>query len=233
MKTLHLSIIVGIVLAMTVNTSVLSYEQTSPSGSVLFMKSNSTAQLTVEYTFHSLQSGTQNVGIEIYNSTLSDPNPLKLQGLTITAEPNTIYTNTTSTNVTYTITSSNNLKGIYAYLLGSCGFSPLVIGQNESEADSLTLLKFFTAVYHCGVITDYTPEIKIINYTNIISKTITIDPSHFSPLKQMKSIGYPWNVVCKQGFQLIAKKENLSPACVNPLHITRFLAQGWTLQNTG
>lgn len=224
--------IIGIILAMTTNASLPSYEQTNPSSSVLFMKSNSTAQLTVEYTFHSLQNGTQDVGIKIYNSTLSDPTPLELQGLTITAEPNTIYTNTTSTNVTYTITSTNNLKGIYAYSLGYCGLSPLVIGLNESEADSLTLLKFFMAVYHCGVITDYTPEIKIINYTNIISKTITIDQSHFSPLKQMKSVGYPWNVVCKQGFQLIAKKENLSPACVNPLHITRFLTQDWTLQNT-
>ncbi len=48
-----------------------------------------------------------------------------------------------------------------------------------------------------------------------------------TPLKQVKAYVPPDYVTCKEGFQLIIKTENNSPACVYLSHVARFLAQGW------
>lgn len=51
-------------------------------------------------------------------------------------------------------------------------------------------------------------------------------PSHVpSPLKQFKSGTDASRVVCKQGFQLILKRENGSPACVKPEDVTKLVSQ--------
>ncbi|GEM_PF-4841462 len=55
-------------------------------------------------------------------------------------------------------------------------------------------------------------------------------PSHIpSPLKQFKSGTDASKVVCKQGFQLILKRENGSPGCIKLEDVTKFLARSWGL----
>ncbi len=55
---------------------------------------------------------------------------------------------------------------------------------------------------------------------------LSLIPSHVpSPLKQFKSGTGASNVVCKQGFQLILKRENGSPACVKPEDVTKLVSQ--------
>lgn len=49
--------------------------------------------------------------------------------------------------------------------------------------------------------------------------------NHMSPLQQIKS-GIPASkVVCKQGFQLILKREDGSPACIKPEDVTKLVSQ--------
>ena len=54
----------------------------------------------------------------------------------------------------------------------------------------------------------------------------SIIPSHVpSPLKQFKSGTGTGNVVCKQGFQLIIKREDSSPACIKPEDAVKLISQ--------
>lgn len=48
-----------------------------------------------------------------------------------------------------------------------------------------------------------------------------------SPLSQFKSGVAAHDVKCKQGFQLIIKAEDNSPACVTPPTATKLVARGW------
>lgn len=51
-----------------------------------------------------------------------------------------------------------------------------------------------------------------------------------SPLKQVESGILPINVTCNEGFQLIIKAEDGSPACVRPENVAALVERGWAEQ---
>src|SRR5437899_167073 len=50
-----------------------------------------------------------------------------------------------------------------------------------------------------------------------------------SPLKQLKTGISTYNVICKQGFVLVIKKSDNSPACVKPDTAQKLVERGWGL----
>lgn len=71
---------------------------------------------------------------------------------------------------------------------------------------------------------------KVESSNDATSRGMNNPPAVLSPLEQFKS-GIPASKVsCKQGFQLILKKEDHSPACINPGDATKLVSQrGWGL----
>src|SRR5579863_3484790 len=149
MKTLHLSILV--MLSSCMITSISPVFGESSSGEVLFMKSNSIAQIHVNYSSVTPHNEIINTTQPIYAGDPQHAIPVTTPDLTITANPKSVNLNST-TQVTYTITAKNNLKGVYSISrdMGSgCGLQPIAIGLNETEIESSILYKFFTAQYSC------------------------------------------------------------------------------------
>jgi hypothetical protein len=69
---------------------------------------------------------------------------------------------------------------------------------------------------------------QIINLTNMSSYERSTDAIHANtPLKQVRSGIDASKVVCNQGFQLIFKKEDGSPACVKPDTAQKLIERGW------
>lgn len=54
-----------------------------------------------------------------------------------------------------------------------------------------------------------------------------VQASIFSPLKQLQSGIKAENVQCKQGFVLILKNEDGSPACIKPEYVEKLIERGW------
>ncbi|MGI0087485.1 MAG: hypothetical protein ACREBI_05955 [Nitrosotalea sp.] len=71
----------------------------------------------------------------------------------------------------------------------------------------------------------------IVNSINQTMPTINFCCTTFSfevsPLEQFKSGVSPQDVKCEQGFQLILKAENNSPACVLPDNAEKLVSRGW------
>lgn len=204
-----------------------SYEQSeSISGNALFMKSNSTAHIIIKYVTQSSLNSTYSTERGIYDSNLYDPQLFTANDLTIQSDPKSINSDTNNT-VTYTIVTKNNIHGIYAIpLSSSCGFSPLIVGLNESDISNSKLFKFFTATYNCPVMSSQTPNVEIISYDNIISKNFVIPADQLSPLQQFQS-GMIKEIQCKQGFTLIKKSEDSSSVCVKPDTANVLIERGW------
>ena len=209
-------------------------------GSAFFMKSNSTGRIYTDYTFQVLSNQTWNFMPEILAS-IHDSNPLAPKDLVITAFPETIIENKNNISVTYTIMAKNNVKGVYALSLFSCGLTPLVVGLNESQVNPAIFSDFFSAVYNCPAMTSSVPNPNIVGYSGIISKIISINQDNtnitnsvnqleiFSPLKQFKSGIASQDVKCEQGLQLIIKSEDGSPACVTTNTSTALMERGWSM----
>src|SRR5579883_3681899 len=101
---------------------------------------------------------------------------------------------------------------------GSLGTYPVAIGENVDGSNFVGYVP----------ITIYNPPVfgGMLPSTGNIHTASPTEP----PLKQFKS-GIPASkVACKQGFQLIMKKEDHSPACINPKDVTTLVSQrGWGL----
>lgn len=211
--------------------NAMSYGQPqSFSGNVLFMKTNSIAHLTVRYVIQSSSNDNNAISTEIqlHDSNLQNPNSLASDDLTIHAVPNSIPQNTGNNTVTYTIVAQNNITGIYGIPLSlSCGFSPLVVGLNESDIHPSILVRFFTAVYNCPAMS-YSAKMTIIGYDGIVSKEVTISQAQLSPYAQFQT-GFvnEKNIQCKQGFMVILKSEDLSAVCVTPSTSKILVERGW------
>lgn len=238
MKTLHISIftIMFLMVATFAIPPVLGI-----SGSALFMKSDSTAKIYADYTFRVLSNETWTLNPEIFTS-MADPNS-QAKGITIVVSPSSFTGNTNHTKVVFTITAKGDSKGVYSLFLFFCGSSPLVVGLNESEVDPATLKDFFTATYMCPMETASTPDLNIVGYSGMVSKDITINPNNTinvtsterlevfdSPLTQYKSGIKAENVKCNDGFQLIFKLEDGSPACVSQQTKEQLLNRGWGVE---
>ena len=209
-------------------------------GYAFFMKSNSTGRIYTDYTFRELSNQTWNFIPEILAS-IHDSNPLAPKDLIITAFPETIIKNKNHTSVTYTIMAKNNVKGVYALSIFSCGLTPLVVGLNESQVSPAIFNDFFSARYNCPAMTSSIPDLNIVDYAGMISKIISINPDNTnitssvsqleisSPLKQFKSGTAANDVKCGQGLQLVIKSEDGSPACVTTNTATALMERGWSM----
>ncbi len=240
MKTLHLSIITGIAVIFLFSTILVLPAAQGTTGNVLFMKSNSTGQIYADYTFRELSNQTWNFMPEILAS-IHDSNPLAPKDLIITAFPETIIKNKNNTFVTYSIMAKNNIKGVYALSIFSCGLTPLVVGLNESQVSPAVFNDFFSATYNCPAMTSSIPDLNIVGYSGMILKIISINPDNTnitssvnqleisSPLKQFKSGIMPQDVKCEQGLQLVIKSEDHSPACVTTNTATALMKRGWSM----
>lgn len=83
-------------------------------------------------------------------------------------------------------------------------------GESKIEIDSVYLL--ISAPFHGDHVID-----------KCLPQTTFLDP----PLKQLKGGTLATNVLCNEGFRLVVKQEK-HPACVNPVHVTRLIHNGWT-----
>ncbi len=258
MKTLHFAIMMIFLSSLILMYTPISYES---NGSALFMKTNSTGKIYANFTFSVLDNRTWSMSPSIYPNMQSTV-PVTSGDLNITASPSSIIANKNSTIVTYTITAKNNINGTYALFSFFCGESPLIIGLNESNVSPDTYSQFFNAAYHCPAMSDSTPKMNIVGYSNMISKTIDIDsnntiraqtvwpmgdivslvnsttdtphtsPAQTSPLEQFRSGIVASDITCKQGFELIFKNEDRSPACVTQDTVSILTERGWAESTT-
>src|SRR2546428_8346591 len=238
MKSRYLSII--IILVMSIIWNGIAYAQVT-SGSVLFMRPNSTGNIYANFIFHVLDNRTWTLEPQLHAS-LTDPNSIIPKDLTIVAVPSSINANKSNVTVTYTITAKNDLKGVYALFLYFCGQFPLVVGLNESKVNPAVFDQFFNAMGSCPAGGESTPEMRIVGYSGIISKTISTNSSNTnnpslvnqlgeipsSPLKQFKAGVKLSNIKCKVGFLFITKHEDGSPACVTITTSIMLAERGWT-----
>ncbi|MDE1842235.1 MAG: hypothetical protein KGH95_01140 [Thaumarchaeota archaeon] len=212
------------------------------SGSVLFMKQNSTAKIYANFTFPVLNNETHTLRPQIVTG-LTYPNSFA-NGLSITAVPSLLVANKSNVGVTYVIAAKDDTKGVYAISLYWCGLSPLVVGFNDSEISPVIFNEFFTVKYSCPNFSQSTPKMNIIGYSNMIPKIIHANSNsnnsnndHLvnqlgqlpeSPLKQIKSGVKSSDVKCKKDFILITKHEDGKPACVTISTAIVLAERGWT-----
>src|SRR5690242_15469357 len=178
------------------------------------MKSNSIGQIYANYTFHVLDNRTWNITPSLHAS-LSDPNPIYSQDLSIVANPSSITANKSNVPVTYTITAKNDVKGVYALFLFFCGESPLVVGLNESQVNPATLNQFFNARYMCPMMSASTPELNIVGYSGIISKTITTVPNNTNNVEIQNIQVQPSIIKVGDTFTINATLVNDSPNSIS------------------
>lgn len=184
MKILYLATILVVALSITLITE-LPHVQASE-GHVLFMKTNSIGKIFANFTFPVPDNRTWNLSPSIYLGLTGSPVQIDSNNMTIVAEPNSFVASKKNITVTYTITAKNNTKGIFALFLYFCGESPLIVGLNESEVSSDVYNQFFNAVYGCPALTDSTPTMNIIGYSNMISKSINIDSNNTMKVKTLE-----------------------------------------------
>jgi hypothetical protein len=60
-----------------------------------------------------------------------------------------------------------------------------------------------------------------------VSPPVVVKPKMLLPLEQVKAGIAPKDVQCKQGFTLIFKAEDGSPACVDPIVASILAQRGW------
>lgn len=183
MKILYLTTIL-VALSITLITE-LPHVQASE-GHVLFMKTNSIGKIFANFTFPVPDNRTWNLSPGIYLGLSGSPVQIDSNNMTIVAEPNSFVASKENVTVTYTITTKNNTKGIFALFLYFCGESPLIVGLNESEVSLDVYNQFFNAVYGCPALTDSTPTMNIIGYSNMIPKSINIDSNHTMKVKTLE-----------------------------------------------
>ncbi len=211
MKILTLSII--IILAISVVSSGIAYAEIT-SGQALFMKSNSIGQIHANLTFPVLDNRTWDLTPSLTN--LSDPNPIASKDLIIVASPNSITANKSNVPVTYSITAKNDIKGVYSLFLFFCGESPLVVGLNESKVNPAIFNQFFNAVYMCPMMNTATPELNIVSYSGMISKTISTIPSNANDLEIQNIQVHPSTIKVGDKLTINATLVNNSP---NPIYL--------------
>ena len=164
MKFLYLSLIALSVMFIVSTNAYAIHPLPVP---VLSMKSNTIGHIDVKFSTY-YHNQTLKLGpMDIYDANLTNHNPLKLDDLSVIPNRTSIALDSNSTIIDYTVTTKNNLKGIYAlpiehlsdlspYVIGEnplktyqekysksyCHMIPLVIGLNSSQIKEETLDKF-------------------------------------------------------------------------------------------
>ncbi len=198
----------------------------SGSVQVLYMNSNSVAHI-YKILKSPLHNQTILAGISIHDSHLQKSGILNIPDLTIIPDRPYVTLDQNSSIVDYTVTAKNNLHGIYALAIESCGLTPFVVGLNESEINPLILLQFTTTAYSCPAITANSVHESTKKMTGIISKDIMIDFMKLNPNKQQQLGISGKDVQCKLGFELILKAYSNSAICVTPDTASKLVERGW------
>jgi len=194
---------------------------------VYFMKSNSIAHIYMRLS-SPLLNQTIKTGISLYDPHFVQNGLLNLSDLTIVPNKPYFTLDHNSSVVDYTVTSKNNLRGIFGASIYECGLSPFDVGLNDSEINPAILVKFITAVYSCPVETPYSDHTDIVNMTGIISKEVNIDFTKLGPMiQQQKLYIAPLEVKCKQGLELLIKNKDNSSVCVKPQTAQKLVERGW------
>ena len=175
MKTLYLAITVVAIIGL------LSFDKANGefgmSDSALFMKTNSTGTIYANFTFPVSNNKTWSLEPGIYLPLTASPVLADHNNMTITAEPSSFNAGKDNVTVTYEITAKNSTRGVYALFLYYCGETPLIVGLNESQVNPETYKQFFSAVYSCPAMLDYTPKMSYAGFSNIVLKRIDIGPN--------------------------------------------------------
>lgn len=148
---------------------------TSPNA--FFMQTNSTGKIFANYT----RDNNENNDMKIYASVSSyssdsRPDP---RVISLSVQPNSLVNHQT-TPVTFTITASNDSKGIYNIQFGICGeYYMLLVGINESEVDSEIIHDYLLPHMQEGCIGPtnlFSQEMVVTGYSNITPITLS-EPS--------------------------------------------------------
>lgn len=191
MKNSYAIIIVLGILSLAIVTIGLP-DANAISGTALFMKTNSTGKIYANFTFPVLDNQTWNLSPGVYLAGIEgSPVQIDSDNMTITADPNSFTSNKGNVTVTYTITTKNDTRGVYGLFLFFCGQDPMIVGLNESNVSYYQYNQFFSAVYHCPLMTDSTPKMSIIGYYNIVPKIIDIDSNN--TIKSVQTLGQMTN----------------------------------------
>lgn len=152
-----------------------------------------------------------------------------------TVNPNATYSNYTVSKQNWFITLKNNYHaGEIVHILGHA--NPSTVIQIKLKDPNNTVTKYEqTLTDGSGILvsdikipSDGIPGVWNIETSDGITSTvkaIIVDP--FSPLKQFKSGTVAKDVICSQGFQLVIKSEDGSPACVKPHDVHKLITIGW------
>lgn len=171
MKTPYLAVIAVLLFSMFPSVHGIS-------GTAFFMKTNSTSKIYANFTFPVPNNKTWNLSPRIYLLSTTSQVQADSNNMTITPDPNSFKAGKDNVTVTYTITAKNNTKGVFALFLYFCGETPLIVGLNESEVSPDIYKQFFTAGYSCPAMFDFTPNMSLIGYSNLLYKRINIDSNN-------------------------------------------------------
>ena len=102
---------------------------------VFFIKSNSTAQIHVQYTSEFENTGNVDTGGQFYTGNPHDFIPLNSSQILISSSPDHVSMSYgTNTTVIYTISTKNITSGLYwVFLTQICGVMPVAIDMNSSQ----------------------------------------------------------------------------------------------------
>jgi len=100
----------------------------------------------------------------------------------------------------------------------------VIDGTNNSVIDSIPV----NSPFEMAINTD-SNKVYVTFYG---TKELTIIKGHESisqepPLKQVSSGIDPYSVICKEGFELVHKSTDNSPACVKPSTAEKLIQRGW------
>lgn len=145
-------------------------------GQVFFMKSNSTAKLYTELVFPRVDDTNwiPYPSAFLYPE-INDGNTAEVHSITIMAEPNPVTVNQHNINVTYTIITKNNTKGIFEIFTGSWGYSYLlVVGLNEFEVNPVIFHNFHPIdCVFCPAFRTEPPKEILLGYSGMTSVSLS------------------------------------------------------------
>jgi hypothetical protein len=158
---------------------------------VFFMKANSTANFYAEFTFPR-PSGSLALSPNVYPYPEINGGGVPVNTIPVMVEPKSLVASQHNINVTYTITTKNNIKGIYEIDAGTCArFYPLVVGLNESEVDPAIFHSFYHRGFFCESMNTLPPMINITGYSGMTIRTFSENSSTWGTYPQPSTTTVP------------------------------------------
>ena len=232
-----------------------SVNSSGPKQGILLMQPNSVAMLCIKY----VRPSGWHSSIDVNNTKLDHPMMVKVEDIHVSsnllsfgsiivnnvviskAQPSTISFGSqenASTVILYTLSAKSDSRGYYHLSVPyMCGDVLLAVGYDASHVDASAFQDVDPMCFNYGVDVSIvgisganmtyvdSPSEKI--HSTKLAENISIIP----PLQQVRLFSYnEKSILCNQGFRLIFKSENGSPACVKPDSATKLIALGWTVE---